>query len=750
MNINSKSTLAKLLARENITVQHGNFPTAFFDVNGRVLGLPLWKDKGKDVYDLLVGHEVGHALFTPPEGWHGEVSNEDSNDIPKDYLNVVEDIRIEKLIQRQYPGLVASFKRGYKSLSNEDFFGIKDKNVNALHFMNRLNLKAKLREYISVDFTEEEQPYVDMAMSVETWDDVLNVCRKLLDYMKTLKKEDRVLPTIGDTKSNKRTQSPDDRSDDYDSSGDGAGDESYEESNDSENKNNSNLPSQKDANNIDTQAIKDPTGEQKPSEEETKSQSSSVVDSLTNEIKDTDSSAPAAASAGSIPPGDNINEIETDRAYRSNESNLLDRDEKGYQPLLIRGISPAQLDDIVIPYSKIAEARRLNTESFRHLEAFDVSADFREFVTETDKFVSLMAKEFEMRKAAFQYSRSQSARSGSLDVSKLYNYKFSDDIFRRVTRLADTKNHGMIMVVDYSGSMHSVMPQVIKQILTLAMFCKKINIPFDVYGFTNSDASPNTVYNATCGLNDINHKGIMLTHQLSSSFSKRDYESAYRQLFNQTTECNTMRYFGQGPSSGYYDQLGGTPLNEVLTAMPHLIDRFKAKHNVQKTILTILTDGDAQHMHVETSYEMRCSTHGYAIQLKNGLIKAKNNRDVTPLIVDHLRNKCGVITIGYFLADSRYSFNGAVARAANSWDPLVFSAARKAINAQKFVSYEDTIGYDKYFVLRVDGRNLDTDTDDFEVADNAKASDIRRAFKKYTTSKRQNRVLASQFAEAIS
>ena len=64
-----------------------------------------------------------------------------------------------------------------------------------------------------------------------------------------------------------------------------------------------------------------------------------------------------------------------------------------------------------------------------------------------------MAKEFEMRKAAWRSSRAQTARSGSLDVNKLYAYKYTDDIFKRMTNLPDAKNHGMFMLVDYSGSM---------------------------------------------------------------------------------------------------------------------------------------------------------------------------------------------------------------------------------------------------------------------------------------------------------
>ena len=748
MNLNTKSTLAKLLARENITVQHGNYRTAYFDVNARVLGLPLWKDKGKDVYDLLVGHEVGHAMFTPAEGWHDATA---LSDIPKDYLNVVEDIRIEKLIQRQYPGLVACFKRGYKSLSDDNFFEIRGKDVSRMHFMNRLNLKSKLREYISAEFSAEEQPYVDKAMAVETWDDVIAACRDIYGYMKTLQKEDRVIPPQMPRMPQINVESNDE-------------DEDYDPTQQSSS---INTPKQQEEPNEGTTNEQTPSADEGPKEEA--SDDSPKDSKPTSGSPNGDSEGPEQDSQasgqdkpedkvdggdpnkGSTAEGKNtdIDKVDTDRAFRSNEGQLLDVDIRGYQPLLVRGISDAQLKDIIIPFEEIKAQRAVKAACWDDLSYYDRSTEYKEFILETEKFVSVMSKEFEMRKAAFQYSRSQSARSGSLDVSKLYNYKFSDDIFRRVTRLADSKNHGMIMLVDYSGSMHNVMSQVLKQILTLAMFCKKINIPFDVYGFTSMDSLTDKIFTVKPTLNDIEHKHIVITHQLSSTFSKKDYDLAFRQMFNQTCE-SPRSYFGRGPSSGHYDDLGGTPLNEVLTAMPRIIERFKAKHNVEKTILTILTDGDAQSMHVDTTYEITRHTKGLAVQLSNGVVKAKDTKELTPNLIEHLRKKCNVVTIGYFLADSRYSFNGAVGRACKSWDHKIFADARKAIAAQKFVSYENTIGYDKYFVLRVDGKNLDTDTEEFAVADNAKASDVRRAFKKFTTSKKMNRVLASQFAEAIS
>jgi len=121
INFNQQSTLAKLLAKENINVIHGSYKTAWFDPQRRVLALPVWKNKGKAVYDLLTGHEVGHALYTPSVGWHDAVDDVDG--APKAYLNVLEDVRIERKVQDKYPGLRSQFQKAYKQLSSEDFFG---------------------------------------------------------------------------------------------------------------------------------------------------------------------------------------------------------------------------------------------------------------------------------------------------------------------------------------------------------------------------------------------------------------------------------------------------------------------------------------------------------------------------------------------------------------------------------------------------------------------------------------------------
>ena len=117
INYEIKSQLAKLLATEDLVVENRAVETAQFNVETRVLTLPMWKLASEDVYNMLVGHEVGHALFTPND-WSWE------DRIPQQFVNVTEDARIEKLMKRRYPGLSKDFYTGYKELAEDDFFAI--------------------------------------------------------------------------------------------------------------------------------------------------------------------------------------------------------------------------------------------------------------------------------------------------------------------------------------------------------------------------------------------------------------------------------------------------------------------------------------------------------------------------------------------------------------------------------------------------------------------------------------------------
>ena len=176
-----RGNLARLLATENLVVEHRKVSTASFDVLRRVLTLPLWDKASKVVYDLLVGHEVGHALFTPDDVW--------DFDVPKDFINVVEDARIEKLMKRKYAGLNKDFYNGYQELNEQDFFDIENQDLNKFNLIDRINLHFKIGAYACIPFNKQEQVFVDKVAGVETFQEVIDLCREIKDYLDQQKED---------------------------------------------------------------------------------------------------------------------------------------------------------------------------------------------------------------------------------------------------------------------------------------------------------------------------------------------------------------------------------------------------------------------------------------------------------------------------------------------------------------------------------------------------------------------------------
>ena len=186
-----KDSLARLLATEDLVIEHKKVPTAYFEPDTRKLVCPILKDDmSNQLYDLFMGHEVGHALITPADGWHDAVCEKGAT--YKGYLNVLEDIRIEKHIKNKYAGLRRIFYDAYKELHVDlDFFGVKNYDVNKLAFIDRINLYFKIGHKLMVEFSPEEQKLVTMMdTKMDTWEKVV----KMADYLYELSKLEDLQP----------------------------------------------------------------------------------------------------------------------------------------------------------------------------------------------------------------------------------------------------------------------------------------------------------------------------------------------------------------------------------------------------------------------------------------------------------------------------------------------------------------------------------------------------------------------------
>jgi hypothetical protein len=187
MLVESKSNLARLMATENLLVEQRQVATACFDIKNRILTVPVLNGNlSNELIDLLLGHEVGHALETPERGWHDSVVD---LKVDRSILNVCEDARIEKKIKRKFPGIRISFLKGYRELIEMDFFGVKDKDLNELNFIDRINLYTKGGAAQGIDFTDTEYSLVHEVENAETFEETVAIAMKIQKFMKEESKQ---------------------------------------------------------------------------------------------------------------------------------------------------------------------------------------------------------------------------------------------------------------------------------------------------------------------------------------------------------------------------------------------------------------------------------------------------------------------------------------------------------------------------------------------------------------------------------
>lgn len=165
--MNSKDILAKLLAGENITVMRDSVPTASFDINNRILRLPVWDNMSEDVEDTLIAHEIAHAKYTFPELF----IREDIVGVKHTIMNILEDNRIERLIKEEYPIYKRIFNSAYRELFDSGLFGESPKT----NILDKINVFSKVGTYSGVDFTDKERILFDKVNSTVSPQDCLDL-----------------------------------------------------------------------------------------------------------------------------------------------------------------------------------------------------------------------------------------------------------------------------------------------------------------------------------------------------------------------------------------------------------------------------------------------------------------------------------------------------------------------------------------------------------------------------------------------
>jgi len=749
----SKSILAKLLASENITVSHQNVKTAYFDLKNRTMVLPVWKDMDGDLYDLLTGHEVGHALNTPEQGWHDAVKEGDSKKF-KDFLNVIEDARIEKLVKRKFPGLSKSFARAYASLYERDFFGIKKlEDLSKLNLIDRINLRFKMGAHVVVEFNDFERDIVREVEAAETWDHVYDIARRVYEYTKQ-NEQDKV-QNLQDLQEQMQNESQQDQEDsgEFDDVDD---DSDYED--DIDGNDDSDIDEESDG--TDAEDSLDQTDSEESDNEE---------DADDNQY----------SSGGDTPEEDDDEpQSVTDRSFRQREQELVNETGK----IFMYELPDAVLENIILPNTEVvndletffrAQVADTDRRYGHHGIAYDtvVQKCVRKFNTNNKKVIMHILKEFEMRKKASEYARTQTARTGELNMNVLHKYRFSNDLFKKITVVPKGKNHGFIMFVDMSGSMSDILRNTIEQMLVLASFCKLAKVPFEVYGFSDDSYGNKKLRGMMTKDRFVSNRAVDMTmsnswfhlkHLIGSSLSPVQYRRAFNAMCviaNEYGRCHDYYSNNDNDHGNWrYDWdtsgfgLNGTPFLETLLASRGIITAFQNKHQLDVCNVVYLTDGEGGNnlsyplMDVNSGfYDDRRKSVVYLIDKKTKKKVKLLNNQMQPAITELVADVTGCKHIGFYVGNKKSIQRDVKYLVANKSHPEQ-DAARKCFREHNYLIV-DRLGYDKYFYVALPNSNIVDDK--LVITNDMNKNKMAREFSKNVSSKKSNRLLLTKLAEEL-
>jgi len=363
-----------------------------------------------------------------------------------------------------------------------------------------------------------------------------------------------------------------------------------------------------------------------------------------------------------------------------------------------------------------------------------------------------------LRKNADQLKRASIAKTGDLNMSKIYAYQLTDDIFKKMTIVPGAKSHGLVMFLDWSGSMSNHMENTIKQLINLVMFCKKVNIPYDVYAFSAEYDEP---YKQPLIEGDVVLRQFKLLNLLSSKMTASEFTYAGSALVQ-------MSEYRRGWRPNWF-QKGGTPLNEAVISAMKIVPEFQKQYKLQIVNTVFLTDGEG-HSNSDVYYKdnkgnFRDGTTNQEIDYdsidwkarrqmvlrdpitKNQeIIEINRGRELTASYIKMLKLRTNCNIVGFYVLAGRE-----LGRELHYFYPnnyMLHDKIKAEFRKNKSLTVTNA-GFDEYYLLRTEA--LDTDEDvTFEVKENATTRGLVSAFSKFAGNRLNNRVVLNRFIGMIS
>lgn len=673
--------LAKVLAQENLYVEKQKVPTAYFDLKNRKLVLPMWENLDPVVETMLVEHEVGHALFTPQEYIDFVRENPNMSSI----LNVVEDARVERLFKEKYPGSRKDFVQAYKVLRDKDFFELAGRDLNKMNLVDRINVFFKLGALTGVKFSNNEAELVNRIQNVVLFKDVISLVTELYAHIKS------EVETAADDIIDENDESEEGYSK-YDDA-----EASFDEDDDNDKKTEKrfietpqkNVFFDDDDNKID---------------DVSKPENQKVIRLLNDEL----ASATDEVLQRKLREASNIN---------GRSANYISIDEE-YN------------DDMVVSYETI----------IKKIQKMEYNTDWldsssRAFKQSSASQVQHLVSQFELKKAADIYALRTIHKTGVLNVNKISQYRVKEDLFLKKARVPEGKNHGMVMLLDWSGSMlgGNVINDSLNQVMQLVMFCRSTGIPYRVLAFS----SP-------------------VGHKMSSPVNNGEHALNLLEMFSDKmslNQHNDMVKFCASRAILRCYPLGNTPFAPALMYMRKYLPEFKTAYRIDKLSLITFTDGEnttrlitgADMYDRSAVYVKDPVTKKHYMAANNGRVRSSETNAYYQLLKD--RFDCNIIS--FFIASGTSLMNAAASSGVVKMSTQEYALAEKQYRANSFATFT---GYGRTAIYVVKNSILHNGEFDLSSIDTTSASsrNIATQIKKVARKSIKGKLLIEKFTDCIS
>ncbi len=310
--------------------------------------------------------------------------------------------------------------------------------------------------------------------------------------------------------------------------------------------------------------------------------------------------------------------------------------------------------------------------------------------------------------------------------------------------------------------MHNCLGSTVRQLLNLVWFCKKVNIPFRVYGFTNCYFVDDENYRyyrqqeesliKEPRRNEIwIDKSYRLLEFLSSEGSAKQFERQVKNFWRLAAAMDRQNEWYLDTPQRFH--LSGTPLDTSLIVLHEIIPQFKKKYDLQKVQTVILTDGESEPIGYgqETENPRTLDRKLFKRQLRRKGVFLRDRKlgttyelrewvDGTGVFIQYLQDSFPDVNFIGIRLTTNGDFNKML-----RWYGINDIKLREKWVRNKSVSMKIN-NYTKHFYINT--KDLGTEVE-FDPPEQATKAQIRSAFKKSLNQSKFNRKILTEFVELV-